>query len=137
MPIMSRKPLYLFVCAENACRSQMAQGLFNTLTDKAIAESAGTMPAGSVNPMAVKVMKERGIDISSQKPKELTPELTEKAFRVITMGCIDNCPYAPPAKTIEWDIPDPKGKGEKAFESARDQIEAQVIDLLKQESLLL
>ena len=135
MPMMNVKPLYLFVCVENACRSQMAQGLFNALTDKARAESAGTMPAGSVNPMAIEAMEGRGIDISSQKPKKLTPELTENAFRVITMGCIDDCPYAPPEKTIEWDIPNPKGKGKKAFESVRDQIEIAVISLLEQEKL--
>jgi len=133
---MKKKPIYLFVCIENACRSQMAQGLFNTLTNKAIAKSAGTSPSDSINPMAAEVMKERGIDISTQKTTKLTPELTEQAYRVITMGCIDNCPFTRPEKTVKWDIPDPKGKAKGFFIKVRDQIESNVKDLLKKEKLI-
>ena len=133
---MNEKPFYLFVCVENACRSQMAQGLFNALTDKAVSESAGTLSSGIINPMAIEVMKERGLDISVQHSKKLTPELTKKAYRVITMGCIDNCPYAPPEKLIKWDIPDPKGKEKLFFIQVRDTIEANVMDLLRSENLI-
>ncbi len=102
---MKTKPHYLFVCVENACRSQMAEGLFNALTQNAIAQSSGTIPS-AIDPLAIEVMKERGIDISSQKSKKLTPELASEAYRVITMGCIDKCPFTPPQKTITWDIPE-------------------------------
>lgn len=133
---MKKKPIYLFVCIENACRSQMAEGLFNSLTDKAIAKSVGTSPSASINPMALEVMKERSIDISSQEITKLTPELMGKAYRVITMGCIDNCPFTPAEKTIKWDIPDPKGKSKEFFIKVRDQIESNVKDLLKKEKLI-
>lgn len=130
------KPLYLFVCVENSCRSQMAQGIFNHLTDKAVAESAGTLASGTINPMAVAMMKERGIDIASQYSKKLTPKMVEQADKVITMGCIDSCPYAPAEKTIKWDIPDPKGRDREFFIKVRDTIEAQIVDLLKTENLI-
>lgn len=130
------KPLYLFVCVENSCRSQMAQGIFNHLTDKAVAESAGTLASGQINPMAAEMMKERGIDISSQYSKKLTPEMVEQAYKVVTMGCIDSCPYAPAEKTIKWDIPDPKGKEKDFFIHVRNVVEEQIVDLLKQENLI-
>lgn len=133
---MNKKPLYLFVCVENACRSQMAQGLFNVMTDKALAESAGTSSAGHINPMAIEVMKEKWIDISAQFSKKLTSEMVEKAYRVITMGCIDSCPYAPPEKKIDWDIPDPKGKDKKFFVEVCDLLEQKITQLLKDDNLI-
>ncbi len=126
-----QKKLYLFVCIENSCRSQMAQGLLNALTNDAIADSAGTSPVYSINPMAIEVMKERGIDISTQKSKKLTPDMVKRADMVITMGCIDSCPYSPPEKTIEWNIPDPKGKEKAVFAQVRDMIENHIKELLK------
>lgn len=132
---MKTKPYYLFVCIENACRSQMAQGFFNKLTYNAIGESAGTEPAKTINPMAIEVMKEKGIDISQQGTKLLTPELIEKANKIITMGCLDSCPMAPKDKTTDWDIPDPKGKDKKSFIQVRDLIEKKIIKLLKEEGL--
>jgi arsenate reductase len=102
----------LFVCVHNSGRSQMAKAFFNILAKKrGIADSAGTMPSEYVNPGAVQVMHEVGIDISREKPKLLTPELIEKFDRVITMGCgAENaCPagYLP---TEDWDLDDPEGK---------------------------
>lgn len=133
---MNEKPLYLFVCVENACRSQMAQGLLNAISTKAKAESAGTSPSGEINSMAILVMKERGIDVSSQYSKNLTSELVNQAYRVITMGCIDECPYTSPEKTIKWDIPDPKGKDKQFFIKVRDLIEEEIKQLLKDENLI-
>lgn len=124
-------PLYLFVCVENSCRSQMAQGLFNAMAVEAQAESAGTLSSGQINPMAVEVMKERGIDISAQFSKKLTPKMVANAYRVVTMGCIDSCPYAPPEKRIDWNIPDPKGKDKKFFIEVRDLLEKKIQQLLK------
>ena len=134
---MKTKSQYLFVCIENACRSQMAQGLFNDLTDLAVAVSAGTKPAISINPAGIEVMKKRGIDISDQKAKILTSELVNESKKVITMGCIDECPFTPPEKTIKWDIPDPKGKEKEFFEDVRDLIEEHIKQLIEDENLLL
>lgn len=132
---MNSKPYYLFVCVENACRSQMAEGLFNELTQKAFAQSAGTKPS-RVNPTAIEVMKERNIDISFQESKIITLKLVQSARKVIAMGCIDSCPFTPPEKTIKWDIPDPKGKGKQIFIGVRDLIEQKIMQLLKDENLI-
>lgn len=133
---MKTKPCYLFVCVENACRSQMAEGLFNALTEKATARSAGTKPS-VVNTMAIEVMKEVNIDISAQKPKIITPELVRDAQKVITMGCTSNCPFTPFEKTIKWDIPDPKGKPKEFFLEVRNLLEDKIMRLLKDENLLI
>ncbi|GAN34043.1 tyrosine phosphatase [Candidatus Brocadia sinica JPN1] len=81
----------------------MAEGIFKTLTDSAAAKSAGTEIAGEINPVAIEVMKERGIDISQQKPKVLDKEMIVDATKIITMGCTKNCPLRniPKEKTIE------------------------------------
>lgn len=131
---MDSRPIYLFVCVENACRSQMAEGIFNTLTDKAVAKSAGTEIAKGINPVAIEVMKERGIDISQQKPKVLDKEIVN-ATKIITMGCTKNCPLTPKEKTIDWDIPDPKGRNKQYFVTVRDLIERHIVELLKQDKL--
>ncbi|MEM2111256.1 MAG: arsenate reductase ArsC [Candidatus Bathyarchaeia archaeon] len=121
----------LFVCVQNANRSQMAEGFFNTLAGRrAIAKSAGNMPADRVNPIAVQVMKEAGIDISHHKPKMITAEMVKEADRVILMGCGENtCPIVP--KEVEdWQIQDPVGKGIEKFREIRDLIKGKAEGLL-------
>lgn len=101
----------LFVCVENSCRSQMAEGLAK-LFGKGIFESysAGSKPSGSVNSEAIKAMKETGVDISSQKSKGFNDLNIKKFDIVITLGCGDVCPFVPAEKHIEWQIEDPKDK---------------------------
>ena len=121
----------LFVCVENACRSQMAEGFLNALAgEKASAKSAGNMPAKAVNPLAVQVMKEVGIDISSHKPKMITAEMVQEADKVVLMGCSRNsCPIVP--KEVEdWQIEDPARKGVEKFREARDAIRKKVEKLV-------
>lgn len=87
------KPTVLFLCTHNAGRSQMAMGFFTQLAgDAAVAWSGGSEPGNEVNPAAVAVMAERGIDISSEYPKPWTDEIVQAADVVITMGCGDACP---------------------------------------------
>jgi glutathione/glutaredoxin type arsenate reductase len=117
----------LFVCVENSCRSQMAEG-FARLFGKGIFEpySAGSKPSGKVDPMAVEVMKEAGIDISSQKSKGFN-DLSIKEFDMaITLGCSDVCPFVLAKEHVEWKIDDPKGKDIGFFRIARDQIKDRV-----------
>lgn len=97
------------------------------------AESAGTKPAATVNPMAVKVMQEVGIDISAAKPKMLTPEMLEAADRVITMGCITGelCPAAL-VPTEDWGIEDPAGKPIEKFREIRNLIREKVEQLVNE-----
>ena len=114
----------LFVCVENSCRSQMAEGFAKKLGQGKIDTfSAGSNPSGKVDKMAIKVMKEKGIDISGQKSKGFN-DLKEKDFDyVITMGCGDVCPFVPARQRIEWDILDPRGKSIEVFREVRDVIE--------------
>lgn len=117
----------LFVCVENSCRSQMAEG-FAKLFGKGIFESysAGSKPSGKVEPVAVEVMKEAGIDISSQKSKGFNDVGVKGFDMVITLGCGDVCPFVPAKEHIEWKIDDPKGKEIGIFRMVRDQIKDHV-----------
>jgi len=121
----------LFVCVENACRSQMAEGFFKAMSrEKAVAKSAGNAPAANINPVAIQVMKEVGIDISKHKPKPITAEMVKEADKVILMGCGRNaCPIVP-KEVVDWQIEDPVGKGIEKFREIRDLIRSEVEELL-------
>ncbi|MDD5530471.1 MAG: arsenate reductase ArsC [bacterium] len=126
-----KKKTILFVCIENACRSQMAEGFAKAYAVDAVdAYSAGSSPSGVVNPIAVRVMKEKGIDISSQISKGFGQLSIPKFDYIITMGCKDICPFYPGAKRIEWQIPSPKGKSIEEFREIRDKIEKRVIEFI-------
>lgn len=117
----------LFVCVENACRSQMAEAFFNRISKTATASSAGTKPAANVSLGAIQVMKEVGIDISEARPKLLTLEMLDAADKVITMGCAvgDVCPGAI-VEAEDWGIEDPTGKSIEKFRKVRDIIRKKV-----------
>ena len=125
---------FLFVCVHNAGRSQMAEAFAKRRGLKSL--SAGTLPALSVNPAVVQAMKEKGIDISSNKPKLLTNEMITEAAMVVTMGCAveDVCPRPMLAKMqkklVDWSIEDPKGKTVEQVRKIRDEIERKVAGLL-------
>lgn len=124
----------LFVCIENAGRSQMAAAFFNHLaTGKATAISAGTRPARTVNPTVVQAMREVGIDISGNRPKMLTQEMVRQADQVITMGCGTDpeCPVTfVPAE--DWGLEDPKGQPIEKVREIRDEIRRRVAVLVRQ-----
>ncbi|HEX2472969.1 MAG TPA: arsenate reductase ArsC [Nitrososphaera sp.] len=121
----------LFVCVENAGRSQMAEGFFNQkYAPKGYrAISAGTRPASQINPLAVQAMKEVGIDISSsQKSKIITEDMIRSSEKSVNMGCIDKaeCPMLFINNVIDWGIEDPKGKPIEKVREIRDEIERRV-----------
>lgn len=121
----------LFVCLDNAGRSQMSQALFERAAEgRHEARSAGTEPTESVHPGVVEVMNELGIDLSERQPKGLTTEDAEWADAVVTMGCGDECPYIPGKRYIDWDLPDPEGQPVDAVRATREQIERRVRALL-------
>ena len=123
----------LFVCVHNSGRSQMAEAFFNHLAKgKAIALSAGTIPAETVDINVVEVMKEKGIDISDKVPKMLTMEMLKNADKVISMGCgvEEVCP-ATFVETEDWELEDPKGKSLDNVRNIRDMILERVVELLK------
>jgi arsenate reductase (thioredoxin) len=125
--------MVLFVCVENAGRSQMAEAFARKrgLT----AASAGTIPGQRVNPTVVDVMKKRGIDLSSARPKMLTAELINQASLVVTMGCSveEVCPRPILAKMrkklLDWHLDDPKGKPIHEVRKIRDEIERRVSEI--------
>jgi len=126
----------LFVCVENSCRSQMAEGFVrNIITSQRRSNlevhSAGSIPSGGINPMAVDIMKERGIDISNQESKGLDALPKDKFDIIVTMGCGDNCPTVFAKKRIDWQIKDPKGASIEIFREVRDEIEEKVLELLR------
>ncbi|MFN3309951.1 MAG: arsenate reductase ArsC [Anaerolineales bacterium] len=122
----------LFVCIENSARSQMAEAFFNRMAKNAKAGSAGTRPAKTVNPMAVLVMKEVGIDISGASPKLLTSGMLDGVDRVITMGCsVENiCPAS--ISNEDWGIEDPAGKPIEKVREIRDIIRKKVAQLVEE-----
>ncbi|HLN46360.1 MAG TPA: arsenate reductase ArsC [Candidatus Sulfotelmatobacter sp.] len=127
----------LFVCIENAGRSQMAEAFTKEYgKDVFIASSAGNKPADKVNPVVVEAMKEKGIDISNNKPKLLTFEMANDSDLIVTMGCNDQgiCPGPFFKPTIDWKLEDPKGKPIEEVREIRDLIERQVKDLISVES---
>ncbi|HLC34151.1 MAG TPA: arsenate reductase ArsC [Anaerolineales bacterium] len=124
------KAKVLFVCIENSCRSQMAEGLARLrAADVLEPASAGSRPSGQVNPSAVEVMGEIGYDLSPHFSKSLTVIPARRYDYVITMGCGDECPFIPADHHEDWDIPDPKGRPLDAFRAVRDTIEDKVRDL--------
>lgn len=128
---MEKKKL-LFVCVENANRSQMSQAFAKILGgDQVEAYSAGSKPSGVVNPKAIAAMKELGYDLSVHDSKSLTDVEQFAPFDVvITMGCGDACPWMPAKEFIDWQIPDPKHMEPAQFNEVRDYIRDQVKALL-------
>ena len=121
----------LFVCVHNAGRSQMAAGFMQSLgKDKVNVLSAGSMPKDQINPVAVEVMKEVGIDISNNQPKILTTGQVQESDVVITMGCGDACPVFPGKKYEDWQLEDPAGKDLETVRKIRDDIKSRVEALL-------
>jgi arsenate reductase (thioredoxin) len=125
-----RRPRVVFACVHNAGRSQMAAALFNRHARGEVwADSAGTRPANSVYPEVLEVMREIGIDLSTAKPRLLTPELAEGAVRVVTMGCAEECPVVN-APMEDWGLRDPAGRPIDEVRAIRDDIESRVKTLL-------
>ena len=117
----------LFVCVQNAGRSQMAQALHERAGGSA--RSAGTRPAERVHPEVVEAMGELGIDLGGRVPRELSRDDVEWADVVVTMGCGDACPYIPGKRYVDWELEDPAGKGPDDVRAIRDEIERRVASL--------
>jgi len=128
---MNHLPTVLFVCVENSCRSQMAEGFARRHgAGKIAAWSSGSRPSGKVNETAVALMEEKGVDMSSHRSKGLE-ELPKQTWDyVITMGCGDACPFVPSRGKEDWAIPDPKHMSPEDFRKVRDLVESKVKDLV-------
>jgi arsenate reductase (thioredoxin) len=119
----------LFVCVENAGRSQMAEGFFKKYAPRGYGTlSAGTRRSSEINPLAIQVMNEFDIDISEQKPKDLTEDMIIQSDVKVNMGCMEkeSCPTLFIHNVKDWDIEDPKGKSIEKVREIRDVIEQKV-----------
>ena len=130
---MMSHPQILFVCVENAGRSQMAEGFFREYAQKFEVVSAGTIPESKLNPVVVDAMKEVGIDITNQKPKLFSNQMIENSTKTVNMGCMDreSCPSLFVKDVLDWNIADPKGKTIEEVRKIRDQIKSNVLELIK------
>lgn len=123
----------LFVCVENAGRSQMAEGFFNKNAPEGYrAISAGTKPVSQINPVVIEVMKEVGIDISNQKSKEITEDMMRNSFKTVNMGCMvkESCPTLFLPNVLDWNLEDPKGKSVEKVIELRYEIDQRVKELV-------
>jgi arsenate reductase (thioredoxin) len=123
----------LFVCIENVGRSQMAEGFFNKYAPKGYkAISAGTEPVSQINPLAVEVMREVGIDIGNQKSKAITEDMTRNSAKIVNMGCMEreSCPTLFLHNFLDWNIEDPKDKPIGKVEEIRNEIDQRVKELV-------
>ena len=125
------RPRVLFVCTHNAARSQLAMALLNRAAgDRVIVSSAGTDPAGEVQPEVLEALAEIGVDAGQPYPKPLTAEVVQAADVVVTMGCGDACPVYPGKSYRDWELPDPSGQGLDTVRAVRDEINRLVADLV-------
>jgi protein-tyrosine-phosphatase len=124
------KKKVLFVCVENAGRSQMAEALARLRAgDQLEPHSAGSKPSGKINPAAIVVMGELNYDLSVHRSKSLADIAGEEYDAVVTMGCGDACPFVPAKRRVDWNIPDPKGKEIDEVRRIRDLIDTKVREL--------
>jgi len=120
----------LFVCVQNAGRSQMAEALFRLAAEgRHEARSAGSTPAKRVHPEVVEAMREVGVDLADRVPHRLEQTDAEWADVVVTMGCCDACHVNPGKRYVDWELPDPAGKSLEEVRAIRDEIEHRVRDL--------
>lgn len=127
----SDAPEVLFVCVENAGRSQLAAGILRQLAgDRVLVRTAGSAPAGAVRTTVVSALDEIGVSLGGEFPKPLTDEAVRAADVVVTMGCGDACPVYPGRRYLDWDLEDPVGKPLATVRLIRDEIEGHVRSLL-------
>ena len=123
----------LFVCVENAGRSQMAEAFFKKYAKNQFhVISAGTSPSSHLNPVVVSVMNELGIDLKNQKPQLLSSSMIKNSNKTVNMGCMDkeSCPSLFVKDVDDWNVEDPKGKSIEDVRKIRDQIKNDILNLL-------
>lgn len=121
----------LFICKQNAGRSQISEAFFEQLAPPGhLARSAGTAPASGIHAVVVQAMREVGVDLSDRHPQGLTDDLAGWADIIVTMGCGDACPFLPGKRYIDWDLTDPAGLPLDQVRPIREDIRRRVEDLV-------
>ncbi|MEV8254683.1 metalloregulator ArsR/SmtB family transcription factor [Rhodoglobus sp. NPDC076762] len=128
----TRPSSVLFVCVQNAGRSQLAAAILRSLAgDRVRVLTAGSQPTESINPKIVAALDEIGVSVDGEYPKPLTDEVVRGADVVITMGCGDACPIYPGRRYLDWELPDPADMAMDGVRAVRDDIDARVRELLR------
>src|ERR671914_91873 len=131
--VAKEHPEVLFVCVQNAGRSQMAAGLVRLRSSGRVhVRSAGSDPAEEMNPAVVQALEEVGVDMSEEFPKPLTDEVVRAADVVVTMGCGDACPIYPGKRYEDWTVDDPAGQDLETVRRIRDEIDSRVTRLVQE-----
>lgn len=121
----------LFVCVENTFRSVMSEVLFNAVAPPGWrAESAGVQAADAMNPKAFELLREIGIQAAPRTPRLVTPEMTARADRVVTFGCLDRCPIGASGKAEDWPVPGATRKTPDELRKIRDELRRRVEGLV-------
>ncbi len=124
--------LVLFVCVENTFRSILSEAMFNRIAPRGWrAESAGVQAAAAINPVVVDVLREIGIPLGPKTPRVVTSELTARADRVVTFGCLDRCPIGAKDKAEDWPVPGATGKSMEQLRGIRDDLRHRVEELAR------
>lgn len=124
---MTQEKVILFVCVENTFRSIMSEAIFNNNPPEGWrAESAGVRAAESINSVAVELLREIGIQLGAKKPRLVKPEMIASASRVITFGCLDQCPVGAKEKSEDWPLPGATGKNMKELRDIRDELRQRI-----------
>jgi arsenate reductase (thioredoxin) len=119
--------IVLFVCVENTFRSVMSEAIFNASPpDGWHGQSAGVRAAEAVNPVVIELLKEIGIELGAKKPRQVTPEMISSASRVITFGCLDQCPVDAKGKSDDWPLPGATGKSMEELRAIRDELRQRI-----------
>lgn len=127
------RPTVLFLCVQNAGRSQMAAALTQHLAGPLVEVlSGGSSPAEAVHGVAAEAMAELGIDLAGNRPRAWTMDDLEAADVIVTMGCGDTCPVVPGKRYLDWPLEDPSGRVVEQVRPIRDDIERRVRDLLSE-----
>ncbi|MFJ3930486.1 low molecular weight phosphatase family protein [Streptomyces sp. NPDC090029] len=132
---LSPKPVpeVLFVCTENAGRSQLAATLMRRRVAGAVTvTTAGSAPAADISPVVRRLLAERGLDVGGEFPKPLTTEILQAADVVVTLGCGDACPVQPGRRYLDWDLPDLGGLDIESARAVRDALDARVEGLVRE-----
>jgi protein-tyrosine-phosphatase len=130
---LESEKIILFVCVENAGRSQMAEAFFNNSSPEGYrAVSAGTKPVSQINPVVIDVMRQVGIDISNQKSKEIREDMMRNSFKTVNMGCMDkeSCPTLFLPNVIDWNLEDPRDKPIEKVREIMHEVEQRVKELV-------
>src|SRR6266581_7728948 len=123
-------PFVLFVCVENTFRSVLSEAMFNRLAPRGwSSESAGVQGAPAINPVVVDLLREIGIPLGPKTPRVVTPDLVERAARVVTFGCLDRCPIGAKEKGEDWPVPGATGKSMDQLRVIRDELRRRIADL--------